>query len=460
MRSLFTPLNASTGRPAHRRALRVPTKARRGTKRSYVWNMKVLLVSAHFPFPPRSGVKMRNYQLLRQVARRHDVTLLCYAWPEDRDGVGPLREELPVRIVERGERSRIARRWAQLRSLASVQPFAARLACARDMQRALDELCARESFDIVQLETSVLCALAVPTNVKVVLDSHNIEYEVFQRMGGGEAAVARRAFNRLEYERFRRFEQRCWRHVDGCAVTSDREEPIIRAHAPDTPTAVVPNAVDLDAFAPSAASVEPATVVFNGTLEYRPNVDAAQHLVEEIWPLVLNSYPEARLTVVGRGQEADLRRLRRPGVTVTGEVPDVRPYLRRAAVVAVPVRIGGGTRLKVVEGLACGKAIVSTSLGCEGIAVRDGEHLLIADDAQAFAARLLELFNDPVLGEALGATGRGLVERRYSWELAGDRLEELYARVVSQPPSSRPDPAPEPGLMRRSPRAIVGPPSR
>jgi polysaccharide biosynthesis protein PslH len=411
--------------------------------------MKVLVVSAHFPFPPRSGVKMRNYQLTRQLARRHEVTLLCYAWPEDRDGVEPLREELPVRIVERGERSRIARRWAQLRSLASVEPFSARLACARDMQQALDELCASESFDIVQLETSVLCALSVPANVKVVLDSHNIEYEVFQRMGEGETAVARRAFNRLEYERFRRFEQRCWRRVHGCAVTSDREEPIIRAYAPSTPIAVVPNAVDLDTFAPSAAGVEPGTVVFNGTLDYRPNVDAAQHLVEEIWPLVLNRYPKARLTIVGRGQEADLRRLRRPGVTVTGEVPDVRPYLTRAAIVAVPVRIGGGTRLKVVEGLACGKAIVSTSLGCEGIAVRDREHLLIADDAQAFAVRLLELFTDPGLGQALGAAGRRLAESQYSWELAGDRLEELYGRVVRQAarqvPSARPQLAPAPG---------------
>lgn len=404
--------------------------------------MKVLVVSAHFPFPPRSGVKMRNYQLLRQLARRHDVTLLTYAWPEDRDGVGPLREELPVRIVERGERSRIARRWAQLRSLASVQPFSARLACARDMQRALNELCADESFDIIQLETSVLCALAVPRDVRVVLDSHNIEYEVFQRMGEGETAVARRAFNRLEYERFRRFEQRCWSRVDGCAVTSDREAPVIRAYAPNTPIAVVPNAVDLDTFAPSPAGVEPGTVVFNGTLDYRPNVDAAQHLVEEIWPLVLNRCPEARLTIVGRGQEADLRRLRRPGVTVTGEVPDVRPYLRRAAIVAVPVRIGGGTRLKVVEGLACAKAIVSTSLGCEGIAVRDREHLLIADGAQAFAARLLELFNDPALGDALGTAGRKLAERHYSWELAGDRLEKLYGRVVRQLPSRRPDLAP------------------
>jgi glycosyltransferase involved in cell wall biosynthesis len=138
--------------------------------------------------------------------------------------------------------------------------------------------------------------------------------------------------------------------------------------------------------------------------------------------------------LVGRADEADVRRLTRPGVVVTGEVPDIRPYLRRAAVVGVPVRIGGGTRLKVVEGLAMGKAMVSTSLGCEGIAVRDGEHLLIGDDATTFAARAVQLFESPSTRSALGSAGRSLVENQYSWELAGERLQALYERVVKPVP--------------------------
>ena len=391
--------------------------------------MNVLVVCVQFPFPPRSGVNMRVYQLTRQLAARHRVTLLSYALPEDGDRVAALREQLPVEIVERRPVSHRYKRIAQMRSIASPLPFASRDAESAEMQRAVTEVCRRDGIDVVQVEGSLLAGLTVPDGTKVILDEHNIEYEVFRRMCAGESSAARRAFNLREYARFRRFEQNAWRHVDACVVTSSREEPVVRSAAPGTPTAVVPNGVDIDHFTPSGAAVEPNSLVFNGILDYRPNLDAAHSLVEDIWPRVLARCPGARLTIVGRAQTADVRRLRRPGVTVTGEVADVRPYLHRAAVVAVPVRMGGGTRLKVVEGLAMGKAMVSTRLGCEGIAVADGEHLLIGDTAEEFAARVLELFNSAELRQALGGAGRRLAAEEYTWDLAGERLEGLYQRL-------------------------------
>jgi hypothetical protein len=306
--------------------------------------------------------------------------------------------------------------------------------CSTTLQDAIDELCATLSFDLVQLEASVLCGLEIPPGIRVVLDSHNIEYELLQRMAAGERSLARRAFNALEYRRYRRFEERSWTHVDGCVVTSGREERIVRAAAPETLTAVVPNGVDLEFFTRSHAAVEPRTVVFNGTLGYRPNVDAAHFLVDDIWPLVLAQYPDAQLIIVGTAPAAERRSLARPSVILTGEVPDIRSYLGRAAVVVVPVRMGGGTRLKVLEGLAMGKAMVSTSVGCEGIATRDGVHLLIADDAASFALRMSQLFADSALRERLGKAGRSLIEAEYSWDLAGGRLEALYQRVAAHRP--------------------------
>jgi glycosyltransferase involved in cell wall biosynthesis len=167
-------------------------------------------------------------------------------------------------------------------------------------------------------------------------------------------------------------------------------------------------------------------------LDYRPNMDAAEFLVDAIWPLILERCPTARLTIVGRGAPASLRALERPGVTITGEVADVRPYLRDAAVVAVPIRMGGGTRLKVVEGLAMGKPMVSTSLGCEGVRVDDGEHLVIADEPQAFADAVVALFDDPAYGRALGSAGRQRMAQEYSWDSAGERQEALYRRVFAR----------------------------
>jgi glycosyltransferase involved in cell wall biosynthesis len=400
--------------------------------------VRILIVSAQFPYPPRSGFAMRVVHLARRLAERHEVTLLSYATAEEAAGgdgqAGPVR----VVTVARDGTSTRHKRVAQALSLASPRPFSCRSVASPAMQRAIDELCAGEAFDAIQLETSLLCTFRFPRGSRLVLDEHNIEYEVHQRTAAGERSVTRRLFHRLEGRRLRRYEQRCWSRVDACMVTSERELPIVRRHAGRIPVGVVPNGVDIEYFEPGAGDIRARTVVFNGILTYRPNVDAAEHLVDEIWPRVLRRHPDARLTLVGRASEEDRRRLTRPGVVVTGEVPDIRPYLREAAVVAVPVRIGGGTRLKVVEGLASGKAMVSTSLGCEGIDVRDGEHLLIGDGAEGFAARVIELFDDPGKGEELGRAGRALVERAYSWDLVGRRMETVYAEMLLRAPYGRP----------------------
>jgi sugar transferase (PEP-CTERM/EpsH1 system associated) len=392
--------------------------------------LRVLIVSAQFPYPPRSGFATRVYQLARQLASRHEVTLLSYVGQEQTRSLERLRNELRVEVVELPRGSRTAKRAGQVLSASSRKPFACRAVYSHAMQQAIDDLCSRADFDLIQIESSLLCVFRFPANARLVLDEHNIEYEVFERMHEGERSLARRAFYRWEAMRFRTFEQRWWQQAAGCVVTSEREATILRLHSPETPTAVVPNGVDLDFFRPSVAANEPYTVVFNGLLDYRPNLDAALYLVDEIWPLIRKHCRQAQLLIVGRGDAADLRRLQRDGVLLTGEVPDVRPYLERAAVVLVPIRMGGGTRLKVVEGLAMGKAMVSTTLGCEGIAVRDGEHLAVADTAGAFAASVVRLLQDPSAARALGLAGRALMEDAYSWELAGARLESLYGRVV------------------------------
>jgi sugar transferase (PEP-CTERM/EpsH1 system associated) len=391
--------------------------------------MRILIVSAQLPYPPRSGFAVRVYQLARRLSESHEVTLLSYARAKDREAAAELARELPVRTVEHAPPTGGGKRARQLRSLLDSRPYCCQAAYSRAMEREIHELCAHGDVDAVQLESSYLCALAVPASVKLVLDEHNIEYEVFRRMFRGERSLPRRAFNQLEHVRFRRYERAWWRRADGCLVTSERERQIVSEHAPDTPVAVVPNGVDLNYFRARPPTRPTQTVLFNGTLDYRPNVDGAQYLIERVWPLVRSRCPAARLLVVGRADPATTRRLSRPGVEVVGEVPDVRPYLERAMVVAVPVRIGGGTRLKVLEALAMGKAIVSTTLGCEGIAVRDGEHLLLADDTSSFAERVVQLLERGRDSAALGRAGRELIERRYSWELAAERAEALYAQL-------------------------------
>jgi glycosyltransferase involved in cell wall biosynthesis len=392
--------------------------------------LNILIVSAQFPYPPRSGFATRVYQLARQLSARHDVTLLSYALSHERDGVESLATQMTVRPVEWEPVSAIGKRAVQALTIASLRPYYCRDVYSEGMQQAIDEVCSTEHFDVIQVESSFLCDYRFPRDARLVIDEHNVEYEVFRRMSEGERSLPRRVFNRLEYLRCRRFEQAWWARADACVVTSERELPTVRACAPGTTVAVVPNAVDLDYFAPSSIPAEPHTIVFNGILTYRPNVDGARFLIDEVWPLVHDRYPDARLTLVGRSDGVDTRSLMAPGVELVGEVPDIRPYINRAEVVAVPIRIGGGTRLKVVEALAMGRAAVSTALGCEGLAVLDREHLLIADDAPAFASRIFEAFESPALRDSLGRAGRRLVEGSYSWELAGARLESLYRQIT------------------------------
>ena len=198
--------------------------------------LNVLIVSAQFPFPPRSGFEMRVHHLARRLAARHDVTLLSYARPSERDGgAAAWPGDLRVETVELAAPSRAAKRAAQAASLASPRPYACRSVRSHAMQRRIDALCAARRVDVVQVETSLLCTFSFPPGVPVVVDEHNVEYEVFARMHEGERSRPRRAFNRVEHARFRRFEQRWWRRAAGCAVTSEREARIVRSVAPGSP---------------------------------------------------------------------------------------------------------------------------------------------------------------------------------------------------------------------------------
>jgi glycosyltransferase involved in cell wall biosynthesis len=421
---------------------------------------RVLVLSAQFPYPATWGFATRVHELAKQLTASYDVTLLSYASVVDRDHVEDLQQELDVVVVPHEPASWTAKRAAQLASVASTRPFQSRIVHSAAMQQAIDELCATRDYGFVQLESSVLCSFRIPHGPRVVLDEHNLEYELFRRMGDGERSAPRRAFSELEHLRMRRFERRAWSRVDACAVTSEREARIVRAHVPATPVAVVPNGADLEQFAPDPdVTVEPYTVVFNGNLEYRPNLDAAWFLVDEVWPRVTARFPAAQLTIVGAGRPSDIRNLQRDGLTVTGRVAAVQPYLARAAIVAVPIRMAGGTRLKVVEALALGKPIVSTTIGFEGIDAVPGTHLVVGDTAESFASHLNRLFFDRASAEQLGRHGRELVEREYSWDHAGARLRDLYGaitmprphdrRIVDVSTSSRPEPAEVPAASRR-----------
>lgn len=405
--------------------------------------LRILIVSTALPYPA-SGFGTRVWQLSRYLAERHDVTLLTYARPWEMSRVQLAAQACTqVEVVPRTPPGHLARRARQVAVSVSRQPFAAVEQRSKALQVALDRLVSTRRFDLVQLESSRLWSLRLPKGPAIILDEHNVEYELLQRMRQGESSGPRRFFNRIEEAKFRRLEQRSWTEASGVAVTSEREEEVVRRHAPGTPCVVVPNAVDARYYAPLSDGLDDAsglaasdgssakTIVFTGLLSYRPNLDAAQYLVDQILPHVHRTHPDVELHVVGGfGRESEVAGLRRPGVVVTGWVTDIRPHLRRAAVVVAPLRMGSGTRLKVLEAMSMGKALVSTSIGSEGIMVTHNDHLMIADDPIQFAQEICRLLDNPELARRIANAGRNHVLKEYSWQGAGARLEYLHAQAL------------------------------
>ena len=321
----------------------------------------------------------------------------------------------------------------RVRRLATGKPWFTRSADDHAMRELVARVTESVPFDLVQLESSEFAGLPLPAGTPVVVDEHNIWSELTDRRRAIRGPGPRGLLERLEASQVADRERRVWADASGVVFCSDREVEAARRAVPTGRFATVPNAVDLDVFRDEAVNAveEPDQLTFTGLLRYSPNADAVRWFVHEVLPLVRAAVPAVRFEAVGKSPSPKLAALAGPGVQITGTVPDVRPALARAAVVVVPLRVGSGTRIKILEAMAMGKAVVSTAIGCEGLDVRDGEHLVVADDADGFAATVVQLLRDPALRARLGAAGRALVEREYSWPMSVERLESFHDQAIA-----------------------------
>ncbi|HEY7124773.1 MAG TPA: glycosyltransferase [Ktedonobacterales bacterium] len=380
------------------------------------------------PLPrPKSGAGARNYYLLKALARQHTVSLLAFLHKNE-EGVSddlPLLEACAERmqLVARNES---AKRRQQVMQVLHGQSYWLNRFIAPEMQQALDGMLAREHYDAVLFESSLVAGYRVPPGIKVIIDQHNLEHEILQRTYQQEGPSLRKWYNGREYRLVKQGELERCRGADLILVTSKRECLALRQALPQSRIEVVPNGVDIEAFSRDAAQPETAQqVIFTGTMDYYPNTQAALYFAQHCWPRIRAQVPDATWQIIGRDPPPEVQRLAKlPGVTVTGWVPDMRQHLAGAAVAIAPLQIGGGTRLKILEALAMQRAVVSTSLGCEGLELEPGKHVLVADQPEAFAEAVIELLRRPELRQELGRNGRTLVEMAYSWERCGAALLE------------------------------------
>ncbi|MFI5273479.1 MAG: glycosyltransferase, partial [Ktedonobacterales bacterium] len=371
------------------------------------------------------------------MAQHHEVTLLALVddveqGARDAQALG----DLAHRVVLVPLPGRQRKRMQQLKFAATLRSYLLTEFSPPTASAALATLYQRQPYAAVLFESVLVAGLAVPPGVRVLLDQHNIEHELVRRTYEQETRPARKLYSLIEFRSLKVGElQRC-RRAEHVLVTSERERALLAGLVPSTHLTVMPNGVDIESFTGAARAGEVSgRVVFTGTLGYHPNTQAVMHFARTCWPRIHAEEPDATWLIVGSDPPPEVRRLAKlPGVRVTGTVPAVQPYLSQAAVAVVPLLVGGGTRLKILEALAMRVAVVTTSVGCEGLGLVPGEHALVANTPEEFAAAVVTLLRDPARRAAIAAAGWALVQQQYAWERCVEPLLRVLKPPLEEPP--------------------------
>jgi glycosyltransferase involved in cell wall biosynthesis len=367
--------------------------------------------------------------MLRQLARRHEVVLLCPG-PLSRDAAQALRFCAGLEVVPPGRSRRPW--WEHLRGLAGALPASVCLS-SDAMAIRLRELVRAQRFDIVQIEFLGLAHFArlLPSGPRKVLVEHCITSELRARLLRLMPWGARRLYYAVDLLKLRYYERAAMETFDACVTVSSRDERQIRAWVPGLDVATIPNGVDTDYFRPFGQE-QPHSLLFIGAfdLEYA-NVDAVLQFARDILPLIRRRVPDAVLTVVGPAPpRAVLDLAQNPGIEVTGRVEDIRPYLARAALVILPLRGGAGTKIRIFTAMSMQKAVLASSLAVEGIDAATGEEIAIADGPERFAAEAISLLTDAPRRLRIGRAARARAVAQYDWRTLGQKLDDFYASLL------------------------------
>ena len=400
--------------------------------------MNILFVSATVPYPAIDGGRIRVLNLVSRLCRIHKVVFLTFATaPHDQQGIEHLRG-MGIEVI--GVRASCIESpvGAALRSFIRRRPLTVAKYCSAEMIGTLKNLLKERRFDIVHFEmlhTGQFLADLKSGNGDIcstVLGEQNIDSRVWYRLFKAEPNPLKKLIFYWQYKKFTNFEIRTCPQFDLCICVSEQDQEDLNSLCPGIATAIVPNGVDLDYFSPVDGKEDEESLVFTGSMDWHPNEDAVLYFCNQIFPIIRSRLPAAKFTVVGSNPSDRVLRLKDlEGVDVTGSVEDVRPYISDAAVYVVPLRIGGGTRLKILQALAMKKAIVSTAIGCEGLDLEPGKNLLVSDKPQDFAASVIQLIEDKGLQKKLGEDGNMRIRERYSWDVIIQRLEAAYKSLVA-----------------------------
>ena len=394
------------------------------------------MITDRLPFPMISGQTLRVYNLLTRIARQHEVWLAALtATSEEKLAVAHFRDFCA--IVETADvqgAGALARPFEGLRYLLQGKPPDLRFQYSSELADKIRQLATRVKFDIAHIEFGhmglYLDVLPPKLRERSLWVLHDIDWSKYAGIFRLETKPARKLRTGLHSCMLRRWKPHYAGRFKRCVTVSENDRRMLTTANPRLRVDVVPNGVDTQAYKPLGQEKVAPAVLFVGAMGYTPCADAVVFFCREVLPRIRQVMGNVEMWIVGINPSTEVRELDGNGIHVTGRVEDVRPYYSRSTVCVVPLRAGGGTRLKILEAMALGRPVVSTSIGCEGLDVVDGEHLFIADDPEKFADRTMHLLKDKTLRESITSRAREMVVSRYDWDIIAKQLMQVYAEVA------------------------------
>ena len=395
--------------------------------------MKILWIKTDFLHPTNRGGQIRTLEMLRRLHRRHEIHYLAMDDGQSPEGPAKASEyssfhySVPHVAASKTSPTFVAQ---LVQGLFSTLPVSIGRCKSVALTRQIERLTADHRFDAIVCDF-LFPAVNMPDLSRAVLFQHNVEAVIWGRHALHGRTALHRWYFRGQHRRMRAFERRMCLAAKRVVAVSPADSSVFQNDYGLADVPWIPTGVDVDYFAPPGTTPEPlADLVFVGSMDWLPNIDAAQWFASAILPLIRARRPDCRVAFVGRQPSAAVRQLgeRIPGFIVTGTVPDVRPWLYSSAVSIVPLRIGGGTRLKIYESMAAGCPIVSTSVGAEGLDCTDGENIVLADSPEAFAGACTDLLEDAGARRRIASNARRLVVEKYSWDSVASKFEEAIGQ--------------------------------
>ncbi|MEK6246691.1 MAG: glycosyltransferase family 4 protein [Planctomycetales bacterium] len=402
--------------------------------------MKILFVQNRILFPTNTGGRIRTLNVLRHLAKWHDITYLCNVENGDKPHLEQMKQ-LGVTLETCQWKGTKPDQWKFYWGLATNCCCSLPFSVSKDnnplLRRRAEQLTAGSPFDLVICDFVQMlpATIGLPCRASILFQ-HNVEAQILQRHAETDRGWLRRRVMSMQWKKMRRFEQQSGRQFDAVIAVSDEDRATFKNQYDWDNVQVIDTAVNVDYFQPRQQVDDNVNITFVASMDWLPNQEGAIWFAREVWPLILAEYPKARFRLVGRNPSRKVESLAaEQGVEVLGTVPDVRPHLADAAVIVVPLLVGGGTRIKIFEAMAMGKAVVSTTIGAEGLKVTAGKHILLADSASDFARATSRLLANSAQRKQMGDAAHQLVNENFSAESVARQFEQICQQAVdSKPP--------------------------